>query len=236
MVFSDPTNKQGIVEEIDFLVNTDEDTYDITHKTRNVNRWYDKILGWIMEASNPTFEFDDSKYTTLPIFTADLEEGQSQYAMDTTWFDVFRIDVKDEAGAWHQLSRTDQTVITGGYDQYRATSGTPQEFDVIANVIELHPIPSYSLEEGLKVWANRKGSYFATTGTDSQEPGFAPQFHRILSLGAAYDYALSRQLPQAKAMREEIEQLHRELDEFYGNRGGTRLQITPKRYGVNPAR
>jgi hypothetical protein len=236
MVFSDSTNKQGIVEEIDFLINTDFTTYPLTHKTRNINRWYDKTIGWVVEATNPSFEFDDSKYTTLPVFTTNLVSGQFQYAMDSTWFDVFRIDVKDANGYWRQLTNTDQSVITGGYDQYQTTNSTPLEFDIIANVIELHPAPNYSSTGGMKVWANRKGSYFATTGTDSQEPGFAPQFHRILSLGAAFDYAISRQLPQASALRQEIEQMHKEIDEWYGERGGVKLRITPKRYGYNPAR
>jgi hypothetical protein len=235
MVFSDPTNKQGIVEEIDFLVNTDGDSYSVDHKTRNINRWYDKAIGWVMEATNPSFEFDDSKFTTLPVFTTNLVSGQAQYAMDSTWFDVFRVDVEDSSGYWRQLVRTDQTVITGGYDQYQTASGLPQEFDIIANVIELHPAPNYSSTGGMKVWANRKGNYFATSDT-TQEPGFAPQFHRILSLGAAYDYALSRQLAQANALRQEIEQMHKEIDEWYGERGGIRTTITPKRYPYNPAR
>jgi hypothetical protein len=235
MQFSDSVNKQGIIEEVGFLVSSDSISYPITQKTRNVNRWYDKALGWIMEASNPSFEFDDSKYTTLPIFTANLVSGQAQYSMDSSWFDISRIDVKDSNGAWQQLTRTDQSIIQGGYDQYNTSTGLPAEFDVIAGVIELHPVPNYSSTGGLKLWASRKGSYFTTADT-TQEPGFAPQFHRILSLGAAYDWALSKNLPQLSKLRQEIEQMHNEIDDFYGFRGGIQLRITPKRYGYNPAR
>lgn len=237
MQFSDVTTNQGIIQEITFFLggSVGLSDYSLNERTRNVNRWYDKTIGWIMEASNPRFEFDDSKYTTLPVFTTSLVSGQAQYAMDASWFDVFRVDIKASDGTWYQLRQTDKTSIAGGYDQYQTTNGLPTEFDVIADALELHPVPNYSLTGGLKVWANRKGSYFTTADTTT-EPGFAPQFHRILSLGAAYDFALSRNLPQLSVLRQEIEQLHREIDETYGERNNERLRITPYRTGYNEAR
>lgn len=235
MVFSDSTNKQGIVEEIDFLISTDSTSYPTAQKTRNVNRWYDKALGWIMEASNPRFQFDDSKYTTTPVFTTALVAGQSQYAFDSTWLDIDRVDLLDENGHWRQLSSLDQSDVYGGYDEHETTNGTPYSFDIISNVLELHPAPSYSLARSLKVWAKRKGSYFAA-GDTTTEPGFAPQFHRILSLGAAYDYALAKGLSQVKMLREEIEQMHREIDDFYGERTSEKLRIRPAYLGYNESR
>lgn len=231
MQFSDSSNKQGIIEEIDFFVNTDSNSYQLVDKMRNINRWYEKVIGWIIDSSSSRLQFDDSKYTTAPVATADLITGQAVYPFDESWLTIDRIDLLMGEG-WTNLQSFDQSDITGGYDAYLDKPGTPQYFDIQGSSFILKPAPSYDQANGLKVWFTRKGKLFNQFDNED-EPGFVPQFHRILSLGAAYDYAISRAMPQAQSLRAEIEQLHSELEEFYGWQNRERLRITPKINGYN---
>lgn len=235
MVYSDTTLNQGIIQEIDFLVSTDSVSYTTADKTRNINRWQDKVFGWILEASNPRLQFDDSRYTDLPVATADLFSGQYSYGFDATWLSINRIDMKNSSGTWQTLSSFDQYDVTGGYDAYQATAGTPLGYDILAGTYQIKPTPNYSSTGGLKIWFVRKAKAFTATDTTA-EPGFAPQFHRILSLGASYDYAMSRNMPQTRSLREEIEQLHKEIEDYYGTLNKERLRLTTNRLNFGHSR
>jgi hypothetical protein len=229
MQFSSPSTKQGIIEEIDFLINTDFTSYPTEQKTRNINQWNSKVIGWIFSAANPRFQYDDSNYSTLPFATTDLVSGQSQYRLDASWFNISRVDMKDGNGYWRTLRGIDQADIYEGYDAYQITAGTSQEYDLIGDVLILKPTPNYSQVGGLKIFFERLGNSFAITDT-TISPGFVPQFHRVLSLGAAYDYALSRQLPQLAILRQEIEVIKDELIEFYGSRNkGEKTRLGTRR-------
>jgi hypothetical protein len=216
MQFSDNSGSQGIVEEVNFLVNTNASTYPIADKTRNINRWLDVVVSDILQSSN-RWQWDDVNFTTTPRATTDLVSGQKQYSFDSNWLEVERIDIKDQNSNWVSLLPIDEKDIPGGYDAFYSTNGTPECFDVDGENFYLFPAPNYNSDEGMKVWFRRKPDYFTVADT-TQEPGFAAPFHRILSWGAAYDYALSHEMPQASALRLEIERMRKDLKEYYANR------------------
>ena len=59
---------------------------------------------------------------------------------------------------------------------------------------------------------------FEVTNTNT-EPGFDNHFHRIISYGAAYDFAVANGIEDRKKdIRNELEQLHSEINEHYGSR------------------
>lgn len=64
-----------------------------------------------------------------------------------------------------------------------------------------------------------------------QEPGFVSNFHRILSLGAAYDYAASYNMPNKLVyLKGQIDEIVEELKGFYGTRNrGKKSRISPTR-------
>ena len=85
MVFSDSSTKQGLVEEIDFLLGTDATDYPTAQKTRNINRWFDRVISLILQA-DAKWEWDDTNYTDLPIATASLVANQQDYSISGTEF------------------------------------------------------------------------------------------------------------------------------------------------------
>lgn len=216
MQFSDTTYKQGIIEDIDFWVNTNTTTYPTADKTRNVNRWLDVVVSDILGADG-RWQWDDSNHTDTPIGTTNLVSGQQQYSFSSEWLRVTRVEVKNSAGDWILLNPIDQNDIQVATAEFYDVNATPIFYDVIGENIFLYPASNYNSTGGVKVFFQRKPDYFTASDT-TQEPGFAAPFHRILSKGAAYDFAIKKSLPQAKSLVKDITNMRDELKKFYGQR------------------
>lgn len=228
MVFSDTTGGQGLVQDIDFYANSDPTTYDIKDKTRNINRWYETVVDDIL-SSNNRWQWDDSNQIDLPRATAQLNINQQQYNFDGTWLIVERVDVKDANGNWSHLQPIDQADLGGAYESFATTPGVPQWFDVDGENIFLFPTPNYTQAASMKVFFQRKAVLFTVSDT-TKSPGFATSFHRILSLGAAYDWCTTKNLTKAPNLMAQIVAMREKLKGFYGGRDKYEHQrITPSR-------
>lgn len=219
MVFSDTLTGQGIVQEIDFLVNTDSVKFPIEDKTRIINRWYEKTVGKILETDG-RWQFDDSNYTNLPIAVTNVVSGQQDYSYASTHLRVTRMEIVDPTGKWIWIEPLDQNdVRRQSITQAGLQQGTPKWYDKLSNSIFLYPRPNYNAAGGLKVWFQRTADLFATTDT-TKEPGFASIFHRILALGPAWEYAMANGLKDSKikVMQDEIARLENDIKEFYSKK------------------
>lgn len=217
MVFSDSSGGGGIVQEIDFLVNSDTNTYPIADKTRNINRAMDKVVSLIF-GSDGVWDWDDSNQTDLPIATTSLVSGQVDYSFAVSHLKIARVLAKDGGGQWRILQPFDITEDIGKlYLLGQPSSGTPIGYDKKANSIFLYPTPDYNSSGGLKIYFQRPSTYFTTADT-TKEPGFASIYHRYLSYSAAYDYAVAMGLAKAPQLRQEMSIMEKELQEFYGKR------------------
>lgn len=236
--FSDSSNKQGLVEDIDFLVGTDSTSYPTAQKTRNINQWYYKVVSWILAAES-TWEWDDSNYTDFPIGLTTMVASQEDYTLPmavstgtcggasastsnpATTLKLLGVSVKDSGGNWRKLKRVDESELrSADLEEVYKTAGMPIYYKELGNSIKLLPAPTAAattLSCGLKIYFQRTMDEFTASDT-TQQPGFAATFHRILSWGGAYDYALAKGLDQAKAFRQEIEQMKSDLQKFYGER------------------
>ena len=82
----------------------------------------------------------------------------------------------------------------------------------------LYPTPNYASTAGLKSYFKRDASYFVYNDT-TKEPGFNPQYHRIISMGAAYDYCLFAGLSNKMAiLNAEIVKMEEGIINFYSSR------------------
>lgn len=216
MVFSDTTNDSGIVQEARWLVGANTSSYPIKDLTRNVNRWFDRAVSLIFQADG-RWQWDDSNQTTFPNATTDLVLGQQDYSLEVSHLRIERVEVKGTDGNWHKLTPFDPKDIKGSIEEFEENDGSPRYYDVIANSVYLYPAPNYSQADSIKVWFQRRGSYFDTTDT-TKIPGFAEIFHRYLSLGAAYDYALKNNVANRNQIREEISLMEESIKDFYALR------------------
>jgi len=224
MEYNDETNYLGICQDINQHLGfsmTDTSSYPIEDKTRNVNEWYRKANTWIWQATG-TWEYDDSNYTDFPIATADLVDAQQDYALPTTAQKIDRVEVLDSEGSYHLIKPLDKGQIKGSsMSEFYKEDGFPAYYDLVGASVFLYPAPAagdVTTTAGLKLYFTRDISVFTSSSTTT-EPGFARPFHRILSLGAALDYAIGRKMwDRVNPIKREIKELKVELQEFYGNR------------------
>lgn len=206
-----------ILTEARRLVKADATSYPTTEITESANRAYDRVVALIREAEG-RWQWDDTNNTDFPIATAALTEAQQDYELDPTHYEVERVEVKDETGAWHKLQPIDQAdVYNESVTDFLSTAGVPQYYDKIGRSLFLYPKPSYTQAASLKVWYKRGPSYFTTSDT-TKTPGFNTLFHRIVPLYAAYDYAFINQLAVADSLLSATGVMENDLTDHYARR------------------
>lgn len=240
MDFNDTTLKQGLVQDCDWWVNSDVTSYPLADKVRSANMGINEVVGLILGADG-RWQFDDTNYTDLPIGTTNLVLNQQDYGIDVSMVDITRVECKDVNGNWQYLVPFDQKDLTpplgtptpigtltanatlGGNNysltEFMNTAGTPIYYDKIANSIFLYPKPSYNSTGGLKVYFQRKASYFVVADT-TKRPGFANHLHRYISFYMAKDYAVAKMLTGNKiqSLMNEMATMKQAIVDFYSAR------------------
>jgi len=242
MQYNSHASNQDIISDITFLLTGSYATttdFHINGKTRCVNRWYNRVVSLILQADN-RWEWDDTNQTDLPIATTTLVASQQDYQISgVTFLRINRVEVLNNAGDYQQINPISQQDLRGtALSEYKETAGMPQEYDLIGDSFFLYPKPasaSVTLTAGLKVYFQRNVVAFTTTDTTAV-PGFAEPFHRILSFGAAMDYAIANNLTsKISIFQNEINKLEAGLIEFYSNRhrdSKVRMRLKNKNYAI----
>lgn len=186
----------AIIEDIDRLLGTNSTTYPVADKLANANLHFSDVVSLILK-SDGRWQWDDNNHTTLPMGTATLVDGQQDYEINGADFlTISAIQVKDVNGYYRQLEIVDFNDAGQDLADLSATSGMPTKAAKRGNSIFLFPKPSsahVTLSAGIQVFYQRPPSYLASDAL-SKVPGFNPLFHRILSFGAAIDYAIAKGL------------------------------------------
>ena len=217
MEFSNSVNGNGLVQDIDFLSQTNNDTYPLLDKVRNINNAYYNVNRLIWEVADG-WQYDDTNKTDLPIATTTLTHNQKNYTIPSTAQRIQRIEVKDQHGDWSLLSQIDIHDLDSSINEYLETAGLPQHYDIIGDSVFLYPSPSSAYVAGaddMQIYFDRCITEFTTASTTSS-PGFAAPFHRILSLSAAIDNEKDSQ--KLQRMVSEKSDLVAGLKRFYSNR------------------
>jgi len=239
MEFSNTSQLSGLIQDCETLLGMDDGTISgdstlLKTFTRLMNAWYRRVNSWIWEVTG-TWEYDDTNYTDLPEATTSLVNGQEDYTIPSTAQKIIRVEVLDKDGNYRKVEPIDQSMVDVALSEFQETDGLPMYYDIRGNSIFLYPAPSsddVTLTKGLKVYFSRDIDEFSSTDT-TKEPGFVRNFHRILSLGASYDYAISHEMfSKANYIKGELRDLVKELRNFYGARPNRELKtrFNPKRY------
>lgn len=179
----------------------DTTSYIAADLLRRVNDAYETVVNWIISADG-TWQFDDLNYTTLPIGTQTLVEGQTAYSFSTRFLSIEAVEVLSLNGQWTKLIPIDpqelgyQTIEEfAGITASSTPKGLPQYYDKASDTIKLYPAPtatSVTLTNGLRVRFNRTADLFTSAQviTGTKEPGFAIH-HIVLAYMAARPYCMS---------------------------------------------
>lgn len=170
------------------------------------------------------WQFDDTNQTDYPIIYTDITAGVQDYVFLTDAhgnqiLDIYKVNLKTPTGVWTNLTQRDILDQEDRNKEDLTTTGIPTEFDLIANGVFLTVIPNFTQSGSLEIFINRTPSYFTSTDT-TKRAGIPNYHHRYLILKPAYNYCVSKGLPQAAQYRIEL----------YGNDGMSGLEGAIKRY------
>ena len=228
MEFSDTTNQQGILQDVDFLSRSTSASYPVNDKTRNINQAYQKVVSLIWESAD-NWQYDDSNATDLPKVLTTLTHNTASYAVPSTSQKIHRIEIQDSQGEWYKLTPIDYNDINVSLEEYYSEANRPIHYDLVGNYITLYPAPSSAyttLASGMGLRVSRNVTEFATSAT-STTPGFAINFHRYLSVCASLDFVPDNQDRQLLIQMKL--QLEADIKRFYSSRETeTRPQIRPR--------
>lgn len=189
MQFNSETNGLDLYSDARYLCGIDEtsDTtsYPIKAFTRNANLAVDRENALILKADGG-WKYDDANQTgELLDVTNNITSGTQKIALGVTWLKIAKVRIKDSAGNWITLNPISRKKLTDG--QLTAPAGTPTGYYILGNYLYFDKAPNYSSAGGLEVQYQRGGAYFTYTDT-TKVPGWAVQFHRLVSLHAALNY------------------------------------------------
>ena len=225
MVFSNTTDRTGLVELLEDLTTTQSSTtssYPLKTKTRDINNAFANY-NMIAQRSAGSWESDDTNQTDYPIITTNLVSGQQDYSFTIDQqgnqiLDIYRVEVANNSGIFSQVMPLDEVNMNGiSLTEFMKTAGQVTFYRKTANGIFLYAPTNYNYANGLKIYYARTPTYFLSTDT-TKKPGIPDMFHEYLALRPAYFYALQKGLSQATA-------LGNQLIEYEGS---DRLGITGK--------
>lgn len=225
MVFSDSTDRDGIIELIEDMTGTQSATtssYTLKTKTRDVNNAYANyfLIGFQAEGR---WQLDDTNHTKYPIITTNLVANQLDYSFtvdeqSNQILDIYRVEILDPNGLAVELSPIDQFDIKGqALTEFMKDEATPIYYDKTANGIILYPASNYNATAGLKIYYNRTPSYFVSTDTTKQ-PGIPDMFHEYLALRPSYQYCLRKGLSQVNNLKQDMLLMEESIRSYYAQR------------------
>jgi hypothetical protein len=217
MPFSNTTNKNGLIQEIEFWTNLGDGTISgdavlLPQFTNRINRAYDRLMPRVL-SHDTNQRWDDVNHPTHPIGTADIISGQNDYTFladsagnsilnitkilamnsSSTQYGIELYKVipgasADIPGAQSgRIGTIDSTEDTRVLSPLTTDVGQPVKYVERGNTFFVWPIPNFSATAGFKIFFERTPIYFLSTDT-TKTPGIPPIFHPLLALYASEDW------------------------------------------------
>lgn len=237
--FNNTSDKNGLIQNCEMTLFGDSPFGQISGNTSRLQIFTNYLneavsrYAHLALMSDYNWEWDDRNQTDLPIGTTALTASQKDYAISTEHTIVTAVEIKDTAGNWRALSELDERFFSENnmsISEYMDTPGQPIRYAKIANSIFLFPAPNYSQNASLKVHFKRAPSYYTVSDTTKVQ-GFSDLQATYLSDYASWKYSSNRSLPQANALRQEI-QIWEEvkIPELYSKRSAEHSKIIRAKY------
>jgi len=224
MIYSDTTNRTGIVQVLEDLTSTQSastSSYPLATKTRDINMAFDDYQTIVTEASG-TWQLDDSNHTKYPNMKFNLVSGQQDYnftedEQGNQVQDIYRVECKDANGIWQLLTAYDEQSEPESMSARELLSGTPTRYYKTANGIFLDVTPNYDSTLGIRMFFTRSPSYFLTSDT-TKEPGIPNAHHRYLAVKPAYWYWLPKDSQRASLYFAELQKIEKMISDSVSQR------------------
>lgn len=223
MQFSDTSTKQGLIEDITFLLGIDTNGYSLADRTRNINERFKVVWQMIFESYGGWQFIDDNTSDTstgVPYADQTITSGTGLYSLPTGALTVRQVSIVNSGGTREILSPlTPEEFLQIGGDASFTSTGVPTYYMLQGDILRLLPVPNFTVSStGIRVYFDQGISAFAATDT-TKVPGFASPFHRALSVGAALDFAIARNMDRHVVYLQALWQdYERRIKQFYSKR------------------
>lgn len=214
-----PTDKSiSIVADIDFLLYGDSSVfnsdYSLVDRARNVNIVFDEAVSEMFKA-DPNFMWDDTTNPNYPIAKLNLVANREDYVLPDASMVFNRVRVMDTNGKLKTLTPCLRRQLS---DSELESVGVPEKYYKIDNAVFPIPVPNYGASLGIEIEFQRGANHFTSDDT-TKAPGFASNFHAILSVGAALRYAMSNGMKEKTTfLTAEKEKIRLALKDHYQSR------------------
>ncbi len=226
--FSDTTNKDGLIQFVEDTLGFPDgyisgDTTRLKQWTGKLNLALDKAFHVFFSADG-RWQFDDSNHTKNPFIFTDLTINQTNYNFTTDEqsnliLDIHSVYAKTSStNPYYLLEPIDiqsggDSSLTDGLNR----TGWPGCYDKTGNLLKLDYLPPATVTNGLKIFINREGSYFATSDT-TKAAGFAGLYHEYLVLEACYRYARANNLANRESLKRDLNEMKVDIVDYQSRR------------------
>lgn len=237
MIYSDTTNRTGIIQALEDETGTqDVSSYSTAVKTVRLNSAFDDYQKLVVKVAG-SWQADDTTHTKYPNMTFNLATGQKDYTFtkdeqNNQIQDIYRIECKNPDGTWKVLRYIDEMDESEAISSIDLLTGTPEEYYLTANGAFLVTAPNYTQANGIRMFFTRSPNYFLSSDT-TKEPGIPNGHERYLIAKAAYWYWLPKETAKAQILWNEVMKLEKDIEENFSSRKrGETLVMTSE--CVNP--
>lgn len=159
--------------------------YGTTDLDANLNEWYRLVVSWVVLATG-IWEFQGE------VSTANLVMSQNEYVLPTGLIALNRVELlyPNQSDYVTATRIDDKQVEIGAFGNGEIPLGTESSpvFRVFDNSVFIYPAPSAAVTNGIRIELIED---LTDLSSSSDSPNLNPLIHRVLSLGAAYDYLVT---------------------------------------------
>lgn len=215
------------------LTNTDINSYPDAQLLIDVNIWYQKVVTMIYESMDES-DFDDARYSNYPIQTTPIIAGQRDYALPVSEkiLKMKRVDISYDGTNFYRATPFDDGEATFGMGNDALTDQNyiqqAPRYDLKYNSLWIYPMgqTADAVAGVIRMVWDRNVIPFTTAdygsgsvmSTSTIVLGFDDPFHPIVAQGAAYEYAVSKQLPQMQGLAQQLTDWEIRLRQAYGKK------------------
>lgn len=184
---------------------------------------------YIWASSAGRWEADDLNHNiggtyNYPIETGNIASGKRDYVMENDGggnkiYDISKVLIlpSDTATEYIEIPHVDELRDGASQILINTKTGVPYQYGLLSNGIFLDPVPSYSVNNGIKIIVNREGYQF-TTSSDSTTTTGLPVYEEYLYKYPAYEEAKIKGLSNLASLEKDVIDLE----------GSERLGVTGK--------
>lgn len=229
----------------------------LAHFVRLINGRYHQVITMILD-SQDDWDFDDNTITsTYPIATRPLVAGQRDYTFpqaSSSWqligreggaaassaainpLKIKRIDITYDGTNYYRAEAFDAQASGLGLGNDTITDQrfdkTAPKVDVRDNAAWIYPLANASdVSAGAKIRVEfqREPTEFTAASTTA-EPGIDEAWHRMIAIGASWDFARAKGLAAEKSLAAQYLEYEQRLRRYYGTKNENSPRILTPRY------